>query len=340
MHFISHHISSIAFTVLSVIAGFYIGGLPVAWIILVLGVLEVSLSFDNAVVNASILKNWDKVWQDRFITWGMPIAVFGMRFLFPLIIVAIIADISPIDAFNLAMSNPDQYSATLKSSHHEIAAFGGAFLMMIFLKFFIDPDKDVHWLAPIERQLSRVGKLGEIQVALVCGILILVASTVPAGTQAAFFIAGLSGLITFVAVDALSTVVGGDESDKVGEHVVKQGVMGFLYLELIDASFSFDGVMGAFALSNNILVISLGLGIGAMFVRSLTIHLVNAGTLSVFRYLEHAAFWAIGALAVVTFIGVSYEVPEVITGLIGATFIGFGIWSSVKANKADRSITQ
>ena len=337
---IKEHLSSIVFTILALAVGFYMGGVATAWIIMVLGILEVSLSFDNAVVNASILKNWDKKWQDRFITFGMPIAVFGMRFLFPLIIVGIIADISPWAAFDLAMSDPTKYSETLRSSHHEIAAFGGTFLMMIFLKYFINPDKDVHWLAPVEKHLAKVGKLEAIEVSLVIGILVYISTTIDEALRMGFLVSGLAGLITFILVDAMSALVGGDDdADEAEGHVaplVKQGVMGFLYLELLDASFSFDGVMGAFALSDNIIVISLGLGIGAMFVRSLTLQLVKSDTMTKFRYLEHAAFWAIGALAIITFVGVTHEVPEVVTGLIGAAFIGLGVWTSVIANKKDK----
>ena len=80
------------------------------------------------------------------------------------------------------------------------------------------------------------------------------------------------------------------------------GLGAFLYLEVLDASFSFDGVIGAFALTNNILLIAIGLGVGAMYVRSMTIMLVERGTLAQFRYLEHGAFYSIFALSIVMFL--------------------------------------
>jgi hypothetical protein len=107
----------------------------------------------------------------------------------------------------------------------------------------------------------------------------------------------------------------------------------FLYLEVLDASFSFDGVVGAFAITNNLFIIMIGLGIGAMFVRSLTIMLVEKGTLSEFRYLEHGAFYAIGILAIIMFANTIFHIPEVITGLIGAAFIGLSLWSSIRYNQ-------
>ncbi|MBU2033178.1 MAG: DUF475 domain-containing protein, partial [Alphaproteobacteria bacterium] len=108
---------------------------------------------------------------------------------------------------------------------------------------------------------------------------------------------------------------------------------GFLYLEVLDASFSFDGVIGAFALSNNMVVIALGLSIGAMFVRSMTIHLVKKGTLAAYRFLEHGAFWAIIVLGGIMLSSVVVHIPEAFTGLIGATLIGISLWWSVRWNK-------
>jgi hypothetical protein len=115
--------------------------------------------------------------------------------------------------------------------------------------------------------------------------------------------------------------------------VVQQGVAGFLYLELIDSSFSFDGVIGAFALTNNLFFIMLGLGAGAMFVRSFTLLLVENHTLIRYRYLEHGAFWAIGALAVVMMVGAGLAVPEAVTGMIGALLIAASLGSSILANR-------
>ena len=74
--------------------------------------LEISLSFDNAVVNAKILETMEPVWQQRFITYGIPIAVFGMRFLFPIIIVAVAGGMGIIDTFDMAVNNPAEYKKT------------------------------------------------------------------------------------------------------------------------------------------------------------------------------------------------------------------------------------
>src|SRR3546814_5081938 len=107
-------------------------------------------------------------------------------------------------------------------------------------------------------------------------------------------------------------------SDLTTGQVAKAGFGAFLYLEILDVSFSFDGVIGAFALSNNLFIIAIGLCIGAMFVRSMMIFLVRQGTLSEYRYLEHGAFYAIIALAALMYINTFPQIPEIVNGLICA----------------------
>ena len=301
------------------------------FIVAVLAVLEVSLSFDNAVVNATVLKQMDEVWRRRFITWGIAIAVFGMRIVFPLAIVAIVAGIGPLDALVMAASAPDEYSRLLTSAHVSVSAFGGAFLAMVGLKHFLDREKDVHWIEIIERPLTELGRIEAVELALVMLALWGVSLQLAAANRTPFLVAGLFGLVTFVAVDGISTVL--DPKSALTGAVTRSGAAGFLYLEVLDASFSFDGVIGAFALSNNLFVIAIGLGIGAMFVRSLTILLVEQNTLAEYRYLEHGAFYAIIALAVIMLIKTFVHVPEVVTGLIGAGFIGVAFLDSLRFNR-------
>ena len=304
------------------------------WIIFVLSILEVSLSFDNAVVNAAVLKDMDEVWQRRFLTWGMVIAVFGMRIVFPLAIVAIAAGLGPLDALNLSLNDPAQYEAIVSSAHVGIAGFGGAFLAMVGLSFFFDGEKDVHWIEWIEKKLSVVSNIKAAEIALLLVALYFISRMLPADEALVFMIAGTLGLVSFIAVEAISTILEmRDEAARLQGAVVRSGLGGFLYLNVLDASFSFDGVIGAFALSNNMVVIALGLSIGAMFVRSMTIHLVRQGTLAEYRYLEHGAFWAIIALGAIMLLSAKFHIPETVTGLIGAVLIGLSLWWSVRHNR-------
>lgn len=212
--------------------------------------------------------------------------------------------------------------------------------MMVFLKFFLDANKDHHWIDWIERPLAKVGRLEAVEIIIVVLSLIGVSTMMPNSTmQLEYVVAGLWGLVVFVLAESVGTMVGGEETPG-SERIIKEGIAGFMYLELLDASFSFDGVIAAFALTNNIFIIMIGLAIGAMFVRSMTIHMVEKGTLSAFRYLEHSAFYAIGALAFIMLSSAVYHVPEVITGLLGAVLIAGGVWHSIIANKRDAANQQ
>lgn len=304
------------------------------FIVVVLSILEISLSFDNAVVNATVLVDMDEVWRRRFITWGIAIAVFGMRIVFPVLIVAIIARVGPIDAILLAVTDPPEYSRVLTSAHVTVSAFGGAFLAMVGLKHFFDEEKEIHWIDMIERPLTKMGRIEAVELGIVMLLLYAVSTQLHAEEQVEFLVAGIFGLLTYIAVDGIGAVL--DASSAAVEGATRSGLAAFLYLEVLDASFSFDGVIGAFALSNDIFVIAIGLGIGAMFVRSLTILLVEKGTLAEFRYLEHGAFYAIIALGVIMFVKTFVHVPEVVTGLIGAGFIVLSLISSVRYNRAHR----
>ncbi len=284
---------------------FFIDGWSAVYLTAILALLEVSLSFDNAVVNAKILKDFDKVWEKRFLTWGMVIAVFGMRFLFPILIVSVAANLGIIETLNIAINHPHRYYEILLESEKLIYAFGGAFLWLVFTDFLFE-DKEVRWIKPVERYAEKLGKVNNISliIATIIGIIIIYDSK-----SYEIGIAYLLGMLTFSLLNGIN--------DAFAIEGAKNGLMGFLYLEVLDASFSFDGVIGAFAITGNIFLIMIGLGIGAMFVRSLTIWMVEKGVLNEYKYLEHGAHYAIGVLAVIMLLKIFMEVGEVLTGTIG-----------------------
>ena len=315
-------------------SGTVAGMLGVLWIVAVLAVLEVSLSFDNAIVNAAILRTMAPVWRQRFLTWGILFAVFGMRIVFPLAIVAVAAGVGPIEAVKMAATDHAEYQRIIAGAHVAISGFGGAFLAMVGLTFFLDQDKDLHWIGAIERPFKGLSGVSGLAIGLVLAALYAVSRLIP-HEALVFLTAGIFGLIAYVAVDAVAGFTGG-AAESQGAAVSAEGGLGvFLYLQLIDASFSFDGVIGAFALSNDLFVIALGLGIGAMFVRAMTVMLVERGTLTEYRYLEHGAFYAILALAAIMLLQARYDVPEVVTGLIGAGLIAVAFWASVRSNRRE-----
>ena len=339
---IRQFIPAAVLTVVALVVALIFGGPQDLVIVAILGVLEISLSFDNAVVNAKVLTRMHPVWQQLFLTVGILIAVFGMRLVLPVLIVALTAHLSVPDVINLALNKPAKYGTELAQAKEAIYAFGGTFLLMIFLDFVFDVDRDLHWLKPIERALARVGKLDQLSVVIALGGIFFMSGIADANKSKTVLIAGLIGLGAYLVVNALDNLFEAgieDESSTSTEGmtgaIFKAGVFTFLYLEVLDASFSFDGVIGAFAISDKVLVIALGLGVGAFWIRSLTLQLVRRGTLAEYIYLEHGAHWAIGCLAVIMIFQVQYKVPEVVTGLIGVGFIGLALISSIiERNKA------
>lgn len=334
-----HFKYSLLVAVAGLIAAFLWGGPTGLFIATVLSILEISLSFDNAVVNASVLKGMDAKWQTRFLTWGILVAVFGMRLIFPIAIVAVVADMGMIEVTQMALEDPNTYSAHLHASHVEISAFGGMFLLMVFLSFFLDETKKLHWWGIIEEKLAAViGKLESIEILISLGILWIFQSFLPPEEKLSGLLSGVSGIMLYVLVDSVPKLFVGEEEtgEALARAAKRTGLGGFLYLEVLDASFSFDGVIGAFAITKDLIIIMLGLAIGAMFVRSITVYLVRKGTLDEYIYLEHGAHYAIGALALIMLASTQIDIPEVVTGLIGAAFIGLALFSSIRQSKAEK----
>jgi len=309
--------------------GFSQGGLTGAvsamYIVLVLAAIEVSLSFDNAVVNAGVLKDMNTFWRKMFLTVGIFVAVFGMRLVFPVAIVSVSANMGMLEVARLALDNPTEYSKQLSAHSAEVSMFGGIFLLMVFLSYFFDSEKDVHWVHWLESRMSKYGDVHYLIATIAMATVFLIYAVAPAEVATKVFIAGMSGIMTYVMVDVVGDYLGGD-----GEAVARSGAGAFLYLEVLDASFSFDGVIGAFAITNDIVIIMLGLGIGAFFVRSITIYLVEKGTLTEYRFLEHGAHYAIGALALIMLLSLKVHIPEVVTGLIGIALIALSVYASKK----------
>lgn len=315
--------SSFVIMALGMIAAYFLGGIAAVYITFLLIILEISLSFDNAVVNAKVLETMDPIWQRRFILFGIPIAVFGMRLIFPLAIVSVASGMGFLEALDVAMNQPKQYESILKTTETSIFAFGGAFLLMVFLDFFFE-EREIKWVRFIEnskivKHFYAVSNI-ELIIAILTGIIL------------GHITQDFNVLLAFMYGVLLHSLLGMLDHFLSSE-TVKSGIAGFIYLEVLDASFSFDGVIGAFALTSNIFIIMIGLGVGAMFVRSLTLYFVEHKTLSVFQYLEHGAHYAIGILAFIMLIKINTHVSEVVTGTIGIGLIALAFLHSIWENK-------
>jgi hypothetical protein len=343
---------SFGVTAVALVVSYIYGGWTALGLCLILGVLEVTLSFDNAVVNAKVLERMDPFWQKMFLTVGIVIAVFGMRLILPLAIVGATAHLGAIEAIQLALDKgsidtPGTYAYILNAAHPQIAAFGAMFLLMLFLDWLFE-ERDVHWIGFLERPLAKLGRISNVPV-IIAATALLVTAEFLADTPISVLMAGILGMITYLLVNGLGNLLEQpeDEDEPEGASTRVNGGPSalvtatgraafflFLYLEVLDGSFSFDGVIGAFAITSDPIIIALGLGvIGAMYVRSITVFLVRKGTLNEYIYLEHGAHWAIGALAVMLLLTIGFHIPEVFTGLVGLVLIAGALISSVRARK-------
>ena len=309
------------------------GGVEGFFIAALLMVLEVSFSFENAIVNTAILKKMDAKWRGRFLTWGMVVAVLGMRLLFPVLLVAFATDLGIVEVARLALQKPEEYSQHIIAANLQISAFGGMFLLMVFLHFIFDDGKEIHWLGMVEKKLAAAGKMESVEVVISLIILLALQQILPPEAGYSAIIFGLVGVLLYVIINSTMLIFMGEKGNIVAKNFASSGLIGFLYLEILDMSFSLDGVIGAFAISKDVVIILIGLAIGAMFVRSLTVHLVRKNTLENYIFLVHGAHYGIGILAIIMLASTIIHIPEPVTGLTGVVFIGISMWSSICHNK-------
>lgn len=312
-------------------------GFQAALLTLALIVIEMTFSFDNAIINARILNTMSPFWQKMFMTVGILIAVFGMRIVFPIAVVMLGAGLGWQEVVDLALNRPDEYADKLHQAHPSIASFGGMFLMMLTLDFFLDRRRDVLWLKKFEGAMQKIGHSWMptvISVAITGIIALLPFNTHPAETLRA----GLFGVGLYLAIKGLTELFSRRQEARAaaGKALVKTGLAGFtafLYLEVLDASFSLDGVIGAFAITNNVILIAIGLGVGALWVRSFTLYMVHHKTLHTYHYLENGAHYTIGVLAIFLLTSLFFGIPEAIAGIAGVAIIA----ASIVASKRDET---
>ena len=309
-------------------------GASAAWVTLVLLVLEISLSFDNAVVNARVLDKLTPAQQRFFLTWGLVIPVFGVRLLGPLLMVALAGGVGLGQAFDAAIHHPDRYRELLELAEPRILAFGGMFLLMVFLRYFLNEAKTLHWFGPLERRLSAAGRIEALEIALALIVLLLLVASLPSTLRGDVMVAGVIGLVLQLLSTSLADAFG-DEEQAGARLAAGGGLMSLIYLELLDASFSLDGTIGAFAITSNLALIMVGLGLGALFIRSLTLMLSREKALDQLVYLEHGAHYAIGALGLLMLASIwlghqGVHLPEWVTGLIGVVLLALSLADSLR----------
>jgi len=192
----------------------FAGGIESLWIYLVLVVLEITFSFDNAIVNSRILTRLSTYWQTLFLTVGIFFAVFVVRFLLPVLIVVIATGLNFFEVIGLALNAPKLYAAALHHAEPLINAFGGTFLVMIGLSYFVDSEKQVHWLTTIEKTLARLGNVRFLKLAFVLIVSLVIGLTVEPRLEDLVLWASLIGIALHVGLESLSRAFEGEKTGK------------------------------------------------------------------------------------------------------------------------------
>ena len=229
---------------------------------------------------------------------------------------------------------------------------------MIFLSFLFNENKDVHWIQIIEKYASRWSSVGDLKILIailtvaIIGFYspseILIDGVLKQIDKADIILPMIYGILLFLSIEFLRGILEDDgtkhdtknaesEREKIervaNSKLAKGGLASFIYLELIDMSFSFDGVLGAFAVSQNIIIIMLGLGAGAFAVRNLTILMVDRGTVAEYKYLEHGAMWSIGLLATSMIVQIFVHLPHGLIITFAIIPIAIAFIHSIKENR-------
>ena len=334
-----------AATAVGIAAAMWLGGIESATVVAMLAVLEVALSFDNAVVNATVLRRFNERWQKLFLSVGIIIAVLGMRLVIPMVILVAATRQSPARVLSRSVHDPNGYAHEIIRVQPLIAAFGGVFLLMIFLDFLLS-EHEQHWFTWFEARVAKLPErygdraLGVSQIVGVLIFLLVAALTFGRRHQIGVPVSGLIGLVSYLAINRLSSAAADKSEALAGVEgqptpVGRQALMLFIYLEMLDATFSFDSVMGGFSVTVDIALFTIGLGIGAAYVRSLTVYLVRKKALDRYVYLEHGAYYSIGVLAILLLIEIGRDVPDWFASLAGTAMIVAAYIHSVVRAKID-----
>ena len=205
---------------------------------------------------------------------------------------------------------------------------------LVIISHGFNEDKTLHWLKPLERRLSAAGRVEALEVALALILLLLLVAALPVRLHGEVLVAGVIGLVLQLLSTSIAEAFGSEE-EAAGRLAAGGGLASLLYLELLDASFSLDGTIGAFAITTNLPLILTGLGLGALFIRSLTLMLSREKALDSLVYLEHGAHYAIGALGLLMLSGILLKqwhmhLPEWLSGLIGVVLLLLALFDSLR----------
>ena len=284
---------------------------------------ETITSIDNAIINAEVLSTMSERARRWFLVWGLLFAVFAIRGLLPLLIVWVSTPaLGPVGAFFATFSSDPLVLEAIEQSAPILMSGGGTFLIFLFL----------HWLF-LEKK--NFGLRGERYIATKGVWFFAIVSILLAGIV--WFALGRNPLMAFGAVvgsTAFFIVHGFRQNAEDAERKMLNGDMSdiskIFYLEVIDATFSIDGVIGAFAFTMSVPLILIGNGIGAFIVRELTIR--NVDNIKKYQYLKNGAMYSVFFLGIIMLLdSFGFHIPNWVSPVITFGVVGFFMYKSMKS---------
>ncbi|MFA4998470.1 MAG: DUF475 domain-containing protein [Candidatus Paceibacterota bacterium] len=287
-------------------------------------IFETVNSIDNAIVNAYVLKTMSEKWRKIFLFWGILTAVFIIRGLLPLLVVWLsVPEIGFMGAFNAMFSSNPEIADLMEARKGIILIGAGVFLLLLYLHWLFLEEK--HPLFVVDKFIKpNYGVWFYGFAALILVVLLYLARSSPF-----LMLSAAVGNAVFFIMYGFREQAEKQETKLKGNVNQFSDLSKLMYLEVLDASFSFDGVMGAFAFTTSVPLILIGNGIGALIVRQLTIKSIDK--VAKYRFLKNGAMTSIGLLGVFIILkSFGFEIPEVLPTLITFLLVGVAFWQSKK----------
>lgn len=290
--------------------------------VLGLGLFEIVSSIDNAVVNAEILATMDQKSRKWFMLWGFLIAVVFVRGLLPWAIVwATVPGLGAIGAFTASLSGSETVHAAIEAAAPVLLAGGGLFLVFLFFHWLFLEEKQVGLRS--ERFFERHGVWFFAVVSIILAGIVHFALKV----SASLAFGAVIGSTAFFIMHGFKQNAEAAEKGLLDGKKNISAISKILYLEIIDATFSVDGILGAFAFTLSVPLILIGNGIGAYVLRKLT--LGNMDKIKRYAYLKNGAMYSIFALGVIMISDAfGAHIPEWLSPLITVAIVGYFFFKS------------
>ncbi len=295
------------------------------FVIFGLVIFEIISSIDNAIINAEVLSTVGEKMKKWFLLWGLLFAVFLVRGLLPwLIIWGTMPSLGPVGAFTAAFSNDPMIKETIEKASPILLSGGGVFLIFLFFHWLFMEPKNFGLF--FEESVTKIGIWFYAVVSILLTVIVWFA--MQKSNMVAF--AAVLGSTAFFITHGFKQNAEAQERDLVTTQM--SDISKVIYLEIIDMTFSIDGVLGAFAFTLSVPLIIIGNGIGAFVVRELTIG--NIERIKKFKYLKNGAMYSIFFLGMVMLAeGFGVELPSLISPIVTTLVVSYFFVKSLREQK-------